>query len=143
MGQDTALGGRSSGGTTEPTTWVRVTALAGAAGFLGLGVWALVAPRSFFTSLATFEPYNPHLLHDIGAFQIGIGAVLLLAAFPERLNGLAAALLGSGVGAAVHVVSHIMDADLGGTPSTDIPTLSLLAIVLLAAGVTHARSGRA
>lgn len=60
-------------------------------------MWALVAPRSFFTSLATFEPYNPHLLHDIGAFQIGIGAVLLLAAFPERLNGLAAALLAAGV----------------------------------------------
>lgn len=126
-----------------PKTWVRLTALAGAAGFLGLGLWAFVAPRSFFTSLATFEPYNPHLLHDLGAFQIGIGAVLLLAAFPERLNGLAAALLGAGVGAAVHVVSHVMDADLGGSPSTDIPTLSLLAVVLLAAGATHARSGRA
>lgn len=129
-----------AGAARRPTTWIRAAALAGAFGFLAAGLWALLAPWSFFTSLATFEPYNPHLIHDVGAFQIGLGAVLLLAAFPERINGLAAALLGVGVGAAAHVVSHLIDIDLGGTPATDIPTLSILALVLLAAGSAHARA---
>jgi hypothetical protein len=39
----------------------------------------MVDPRSFFTALAAFEPYNQHFIQDIGAFQIGLGAVLLLA----------------------------------------------------------------
>lgn len=124
-----------------PASWVRAVTLAGAAGFLLLGLWAMVSPRSFFTSLATFEPYNPHLLHDLGAFQIGLGVVLLLAAFPRRIPGLAAALLGAGTGASAHVVSHVIDIDLGGDPATDLPTLTLLAVVLLVAGIAHARGG--
>jgi hypothetical protein len=123
----------------EPAGWVRGVALAGAVAFLLFGVWALVAPQSFFDSLATFEPYNPHLLHDIGAFQIGLGAALALAAFPERVDGLGAALLGVGIGAAMHVVSHLVDLDLGGTPATDVPTLSVLALALLAAGASRVK----
>ena len=122
--------------------WVRAVALIGAAGFLLFGLWALLAPRSFFDALATFEPFNPHLIHDIGAFQVGLGAVLLLAAFPERVDGLAAALLGVGVGAAAHVVSHLVDLDLGGNPTSDIPTLSVLALALLVAGAARLRRAR-
>ena len=124
----------------EPRRWVRAVALGGGAAFLFLGLWALFSPRSFFTSLATFQPYNVHLLHDIGAFQIGLGVVLLLAAFPQRFDGLAAGLLGAGAGSAAHLLSHVLDADLGGNPSTDIPTLSILGAVLIAAGFAHARS---
>lgn len=119
--------------------WVRAVTLAGAAGFLLPGLWAMVSPRSFFTSVATFEPYNPHLLHDVGAFQLGLGIVLLLAAFPRRIPGLSAALIGAGSGAAAHVVSHLIDIDLGGSPATDVPTLSVLAVALLAAGIAHTR----
>lgn len=124
-----------------PASWVRAVTLAGAAGFLLLGAWAMVSPRSFFTSLATFEPYNPHLLHDLGAFHLGLGVVLLLAAFPQRIPGLTAALLGAGTGASAHVASHIIDIDLGGSPATDIPTLTLLAVALLVAGIAHTRAG--
>lgn len=124
----------------EPSGLVRLAAVVGGLAFVGFGFWALVAPRSFFDTLATFEPYNRHLLHDIGAFQAGLGTVLLLAAFPRRIDGLAAALLGVGTGAALHVVSHLLDVDLGGTPSTDIPSLSILAVVLLVAGLARMRS---
>lgn len=126
-------------GEIAPARWVRGVTLAGAAGFLVLGIWALVSPRTFFTGLATFEPYNRHLIHDLGAFQAGLGVVLALAAFPERIDGLGAALLGVGTGAALHVVSHLLDLDLGGSPATDVPALSLLALALLAAGVTRLR----
>lgn len=127
--------------TRAPATWVRVVAIIGGIGFLLFGLWALAGPRSFFDTLADFEPYNAHFLHDIGAFQIGLGLVLLLASFPDRLDGLAAALLGAGGGAVAHVISHLMDTDLGGNPATDIPTFTVLALVLLAAGVAQARSG--
>src|SRR5215212_9317849 len=38
---------------------------------LALGIWAFFAPASFADFIAF--PYNRHLLHDVGAFQIGIG----------------------------------------------------------------------
>ena len=31
------------------------------------GIWAFVAPRSFFDTLATFEPFNAHFVRDVGA----------------------------------------------------------------------------
>lgn len=123
----------------EPSRPVRLVAVVGGLAFVGFGLWALVAPRSFFDALATFEPYNRHFLHDIGAFQVGLGAVLLLAAFPRRIDGLAAALLGVGIGGLLHTIAHVLDADLGGTPATDIPSLGLLALALLAAGVARSR----
>jgi hypothetical protein len=48
--------------------------------FLVFGAWAFADPESFFDEVATFEPYNQHLIQDVGAFQIGLGAVLLIAA---------------------------------------------------------------
>jgi hypothetical protein len=111
--------------------------------FAALGAWAMVAPRSFFDARASFEPYNQHFLQDIGAFQVGLGAVLLLAGWRARADGLALALLGVGVGAALHAVSHLVGRDLGGKPETDIPYLVGLAAVLLgsAAALLRARRG--
>ena len=44
---------------------------------LVLGIWAFFPPASFAEFVAF--PYNRHLLHDVGAFQIGIGTTMLLA----------------------------------------------------------------
>ena len=66
--------------------------LVGGVSLVAFGVWAMVGPRSFFDTLATFDPYNQHLIQDIGAFQIGLGAVLLLAAVPRRPDALGIAL---------------------------------------------------
>ena len=117
----------------------RAVAIIGGIGFVALGLWGMLGPRSFFDAVATFEPYNRHFLQDIGAFQIGLGAVLLLAAVPRRTDELALALLGVGVGALFHTVSHIVGQDLGGTPSTDIPVFGAIAILLLGAGALRWR----
>lgn len=115
---------RSTGTHGPWGTWVpRTVAIVGGVGFIALGVWAMVGPRSFFAALATFEPYNQHFLQDVGAFQIGLGVVLLLAAVPVRADGLTVALVGVGVGAALHTLSHVVGRDLGGTPERDIPAL--------------------
>jgi hypothetical protein len=121
----------------------RIVALVAGAGFVAIGAWAMVDPHSFFEALARFDPYNQHFLQDIGAFQVGLGVVLLLAGLSVPGDGLAVALLGVGVAAALHVVSHVIGRDLGGAPERDIPTFAVLAVTLLAAGGMRWRQVRA
>ena len=120
----------------------RLIAIAAGVGFVGFGVWAMLDPRSFFANAALFEPYNQHFLQDIGAFQIGLGAVLLLAAWRSIGDALGVSLLGVGVGAALHGLSHVVGRELGGSPGTDIPLFTTVAVVLLAAGVLRWRQVR-
>jgi predicted anti-sigma-YlaC factor YlaD len=134
--------GRRAAGTSEPWGFARVVAVIGGVFFLVGGLWAMVDPEGFYDTLATFEPYNEHFLQDIGAFQLGLGAVLLLAAVWPRLDALAVGLLGVGFGSAAHVVSHAVGHDLGGTPEVDIPFFSVLTGLLIVAGVDRLRRTR-
>lgn len=118
----------------------RGVALAAAVLFVALGGWAFLAPRSFFDAVATFDPFSAHFLRDVGAFQIGLGAVLLVAT--RARDALIVALVGTGVGAAAHALGHLLDQGLGGRPAIDVPALTLLAVVLLWAGVARARAAR-
>jgi hypothetical protein len=106
-----------------------VAAVAGL-GYLAGGVWAMVAPRSFFDVIATYPPYNQHLLHDIGAFLIGVGIGTLAGVWSR--NALITGLAGVTAASVVHAVSHLVDADLGGHDS-DPWLMAALAVVLLAA----------
>jgi hypothetical protein len=112
----------------------RVVGVLGGASFLASGLWAMLGPESFFETVATFEPYNQHFIQDIGAFQIGLGAVLLLAA-TTRADALAVGLVGVGIGSVAHTVSHVIGRDLGGTPELDIPLTALTSLLLLAGGL--------
>ena len=120
----------------------RVVAIVGGAGFVTLGVWAMVDPRSFFEALARFEPYNQHFLQDIGAFQVGLGAVLLLAGLSGRADSLTVALIGVGVAATLHTISHLVGRDLGGAPGREIPAFAVIAAILLVAGGSRWRHVR-
>jgi PPOX class probable F420-dependent enzyme len=91
---------------------IAVTLLAGAF-MLAAGVWSLAAPGSF--AAAVDFPYAEHFLHDLGAFQIGIGATLLLAV--AWSDGLALALAGFLVANTIHAVNHAVDLHLGGHAS--------------------------
>jgi PPOX class probable F420-dependent enzyme len=90
------------------------------------GLWSLVAPRSF-ADFVEF-PFHEHFLHDLGAFQLGIGATLLLAV--AWRDGPALALAGFLVANTVHAVNHAVDLDLGGRPSDPwlLAALSLVAL---------------
>lgn len=105
----------------------------GAAFFLVFGLWSFREPRSFFDQFAQFEPYNAHFLHDIGAFQVGIGTTLAMALW-RRTDAIFAALGGAGVGAAFHVANHIRDTEMGGT-NIDTIGLAIIAAVLLLGAV--------
>lgn len=108
--------------------------------FVAVGAWAFADPRSFFERIATFPPYNEHLLHDIGAFEIGLGAVLLGAAVVR--DSLVAALTGVGIGMAVHAAAHTIDAELGTSPGDPWIGWGVAAALLLAAGWRFARVRR-
>lgn len=112
----------------------RAVAIVAGISFVGLGAWAMLDPASFFATIASFEPYNKHFVQDIGAFQIGLGAVLLLAGASSQPDALVVALVGVGVGATFHFLSHLIGGEHGGVPERDIPLFGLTAAVLVAAG---------
>jgi len=96
---------------------------------LALGFWAILDTTSFYDNIAEFPPYNEHFLHDLGAFQIGLGAALVLAVVWKR-DAILAALGGGAAGAIGHGIVHITDEDMGGRAS-DPFTLGLIALILL------------
>jgi hypothetical protein len=114
----------------------RLAAIAVGAFLIILGFWALFSPLSFYEQLATFPPYNRHLFHDVGAFQIGIGSALLLGAF--MTDTLLLGLTAGAIGASLHAISHFADRNLGGR-TTDPWALSLLALVLVVGAVARRR----
>ena len=101
---------------------------------LSLGIWAFFASASFADFVAF--PYNRHLLHDVGAFQIGIGATMLLALL--WADGVMVVLAGYVVGTGFHLVSHIVDRHVGGH-SYDPLVLGLTMVVGIAGIYARAR----
>lgn len=113
-----------------------IAAVIGGISLVGFGLLAVFAPRTFYDTVAAWPPYNHHFVHDIGAFQIGLGAVLLLAL--RFRDALFVALAGTGLGAAIHALVHVIDRDLGGK-ATDPIVMALLAALLLAGAATRWR----
>ena len=109
--------------------------------YVVVGLWAFLAPAGFSETVAPFPPFNQHLFHDAGAFQVGLGLALLLAATARA--ALQPALLAVLAASILHVVSHVEDRTLGGHV-TDVPALSLLCALLALAAVLELRamSGR-
>lgn len=116
----------------------RIIGIIGAIGFLVTGVAAMAVPESFFDSVATFEPYNQHFIQDIGAFNLGLGMVLVLALRPGA-DALFAGLAGAAIGSGAHALSHAIGWDLGGTPELDVPLFAVLTLLLAAAAVVRHR----
>ena len=69
-------------------------------------------------------------MHDVGAFQLGIGATLLLALIWS--DALAVALAGYLVGGLAHTVSHGVDAHVGGSAVQTWLVLLLAVLALIA-----------
>jgi PPOX class probable F420-dependent enzyme len=108
-----------------------VLAVTGLAGLFmtAAGMAALLA-LGWFADTAGF-PRHPHFVHDAGAFQLGIGATLLLAV--AWRDGLALALAGFLVANTTHAINHAVDLDLGGRAGDawGLAALSLLTGVAL------------
>jgi PPOX class probable F420-dependent enzyme len=118
-------------GAVRGGAYARTLTLLVAAGVLVAGVWCLFAPRSF--AEAVRFPYAEHFLHDLGAFQFGVGATLALALVWS--DGLSLALAGFLVANTIHAVNHAVDLHLGGRTSD--PWLLGAISVLIAIGLVQ------
>jgi len=100
-----------------------------------VGVWALVSPQGF-SEVVNFPP-DRNFVHDVGAFQLGIGVTLLLALI--WVDAFIVALAGYAVGGIAHTVSHVIDHDIGGSPiqTVAIGVLTAMALVALVARWQH------
>jgi len=121
---------------TRPDLTPGVTAVVLLGGLVSLaaGVWGFFAPESFAAFVA-FR-YHQHFLHDVGAFQIGIGATMLLAL--RWADSVMVVLGGYVIGSGFHLVSHIIDRDIGGH-SFDAPGIAILVIIGLIGMVARIR----
>jgi hypothetical protein len=74
---------------------------------VGLSIFAVLAPGTFFDELGRFGPRNDYYIHDGAAFQAAVGLLLLLALrWPAwQVPALVATLLQFGL----HTVSHLVD----------------------------------
>jgi hypothetical protein len=122
-----------------------IVALAGAMHLL-VGLAMLLAPMWFFVTIGTFPPFNRHYTGDMGAFQLALGAGLLLAArSPARQRLLVAVAAGGNL---VHLLNHAYDALLSRASLSywlaDAGPLLVLtvALLLVSAGFLD-REGRA
>jgi hypothetical protein len=113
-----------------------ILAVAGAS-MLAAGIWAGAAPRSF-ARFVDF-PYHEHFLHDLGAFQIGIGVTLLVAL--AWRDAPTVALTGFLVANTLHAVSHAIDLDVGGRAG-DLYAIGALSLLSAAALVVQVRQRR-
>ena len=76
-----------------------------------VGAWAAVIPQSFYDSFPGFGlmwisidgPFNEHLIRDVGALYLAIGAIALYAVFAKNL----AATRATGIAWVVFGVPHL------------------------------------
>ena len=124
--------------TPELQPGVTAAVIISALFMLAFGIWAFFAP-AWFAEFVAF-PYNRHLLHDVGAFRIGIGTTMLIALL--WADSVMVVLTGYVVGTSFHLASHIIDRHIGGH-SYDPLVLGLLVVVGLAGMYARVRGERA
>lgn len=100
-----------------------------------IGVWALIAPRSFYDDfpglgrawVSVDGPYNEHLIRDVGALNLALASVLILAAVRLTPTLVVAAGLASLVWGVPHLLYHVVERD-GLTTSDQVGSLGGLAV---------------
>jgi hypothetical protein len=99
--------------------FIRYGLIAIAVGQGASGLWALVAPHSFYDDfpagrggwVSTLGPYNEHMTIDYGALSLAIVSVLIAAAIVLERRLVMAAAAGYLVWAVPHFVYHLTTLD--------------------------------
>jgi hypothetical protein len=119
-----------SGSDAVPKTRITSVSVRAGLGILAalqavVGVWALLAPVSFYTSfpaaghgwVALLPPYNEHLIRDVGELSLALTVVLAAAAVSGQRLLSAVAVCALAVYAVPHAVYHALH--LEGFPTGD------------------------
>ena len=122
--------------------WTRIALAYLALVSLEIGVWAQLAPRSFYDHFPGLGrawvnvngPYNEHLVRDVGGLNLALAAVLIVAFLTLSRPTIIAASVASLLYGIPHLVFHIANTD--GLSSSDIAIslggLALFAVVPIA-----------
>ncbi len=104
-----------------------------------IGVWALLAPRSFYDSfpgagrswISIDGPYNEHLMRDFGALNLALAVMLLWAAITLVRPLVNAAAVAAMVWGLPHLLYHLFNTDgySGGDLVASIGGLVLFAVL--------------
>lgn len=108
---------------------------------IALGVWMVVAPRSFFDSLGGFGAYNPHYMRDVATFELALGIGALLAM--RRPSWWPATLTIAAIQFGLHAINHVVDAGKADQLAVGVFDAVSLALVALLLGSTVLRLERA
>ncbi|MGH2957222.1 MAG: hypothetical protein ACRDL6_09525 [Solirubrobacterales bacterium] len=93
---------------------------------LGISLFGVVAPGTFFDELGRFGPRNDHYIHDVAAFQAAAGLLLLLSV--RWRSWRVPALLVAALQFGLHALSHLVD--LGDADPRYVGVLELVALTL-------------
>ena len=110
---------------------------------IGVSLFMVVAPHTFFDTLGPFDRFSQHYLQDPAAFQGALGVGLLLAA--GRPTWRLPLLVVAGLNFSFHVISHgvdVGDSDPGWVGPVEFAGLALGSIVLFALARVAAREER-
>lgn len=126
--------------------WIRIALGCLTLVSLQIGVWALLAPRSFYddfpglgrTWVSADGPYNEHLVRDVGALNLAIAAVFVGAAIRlgRELVGLAGIV--ALVWGVPHALYHLANTDVLDASDAVVSLLGLVLFGVLGGGLVYA-----
>lgn len=93
----------------NPRTAAAIFAALGVA-HVAIGVWMMLAPGSFYETIATFPPRNDHYTRDLGTLYVALGAAFGAAARRAAWRG--GVLLLAIVQYTLHLGDHLFDVDV-------------------------------
>lgn len=101
------------------TLWLRIGLFVLTLQMAGIGLWALLAPQSFYDSfpgvghawVALLPPYNEHLVRDVGSLYLGFSILLGWALVVLERRLVQAVLVAVLVSAVPHFLFHLEHLD--------------------------------
>jgi hypothetical protein len=107
-----------------------------------IGIWATLAPRSFYDDfpgpsawVAPLGPYDEHLVRDVGTFQLGLLVVTLFAIVTLERRVVQAALAAAIVSGLPHLIYHLTATGPLSTADNVLSLAGLAAPVVVAAAL--------
>lgn len=105
---------------------LQISVAAVAAVNLAIGLYAGIAPGSFYDEIATYGAENGHFLGDIASAYLGIGVALVVAIY--RPSWRVPVLVATALFWAIHALNHLGDIDEASSDAKGISDTILIAV---------------
>ncbi len=112
---------------------------------LTIGGWAFLWPRGFYQDfpypgaswVSTLGPFDEHLMVDFGSALIGLGLIVLIAAWKRSIQALRIAMVGYAAFGALHFGYHLGTFEAFSAASAITQATALLVLVVVPALVLY------